>query len=160
VGVKDVTRFLPAGSGQRARDDTQHEIGLTQRRQVVHPRRYGQLTSGDAGGGAPVSLDQRGIAGVTTYAGRSNRSTTGKNADPRGRRQQHEDIIVLIFGKEQFLAMEPGESAVPRIGDALPLSHPVIGQSRVIGALGLGKPPQGLVAAAMKNGTAANSRSA
>jgi hypothetical protein len=65
VDVEDVTRSLPAGSGQRGRDDAQHEIRLTQWRQVVHPRHHGQLTSRDAGGGVPVGLDQRGIVGVT-----------------------------------------------------------------------------------------------
>jgi len=38
---------LPAGAGQRVRDNAQHEVRLTQRRQVVHPRHHGQLTFRD-----------------------------------------------------------------------------------------------------------------
>jgi hypothetical protein len=65
VDVKS-ERLSPAGSGQRASQDAQHEIRLTQRRQMVHPRRHGQLTSWDAGRRLPVGLDQRGKSASPT----------------------------------------------------------------------------------------------
>jgi hypothetical protein len=55
----------------------------------------------------------------TTYAGRSNRSTTDETPIRIDRRQQREQIIGLIFGNEESLVTELDESAAQRIADAL-----------------------------------------
>ena len=64
---------LPAGPGQGARDRAQHEAGLAQGRQVVHPRHHVQLATGDPGRGLPVGLEKGRIIRVADQQRRRHR---------------------------------------------------------------------------------------
>jgi MFS family permease len=74
---------LPAGLGQGARDRAQHEAGLTQGRQVVHPRHHGQLATGDPGRGLSVGLDKGRIVHVANQQRRRHRDLVQPVVDRR-----------------------------------------------------------------------------